>query len=90
VFAIIVVPLSCADLEEQVTVQAMMAVARFLAIFVMVGGSLYALMFDRIDSQTIGKVRGGQRLERSDSILPIRNIQQGRFAPCLRTYHLPT
>jgi amino acid permease len=29
----------------------MMAVARFLAIFVMVGGSLYALMFDRIDSQ---------------------------------------
>ena len=30
----------------------MMAVARFLAIFVMVGGSLYALMFDRIDSQT--------------------------------------
>mmetsp|Transcript_5270 Transcript_5270/g.10528 ORF Transcript_5270/g.10528 Transcript_5270/m.10528 type:complete len:589 (+) Transcript_5270:222-1988(+) len=52
IFGVIVVPLSCSDLEEQVTVQAMMAVARFLAIFVMVGGSLYALMFDKIDSQT--------------------------------------
>ncbi|GMH77549.1 hypothetical protein TL16_g07447, partial [Triparma laevis f. inornata] len=52
-FACLVVPLSCADLEEQVTVQAMMMVARFLAIFVMVAGSIYSICFDAVDSESL-------------------------------------
>ena len=50
-FAAIVVPLSCCNLDEQITIQGMMAVARFLAIFVMVGGSVYALLNDPENSQ---------------------------------------
>ena len=45
-FGLVVVPLSCFDLEEQVTVQAAMAIARFAAIFVMIGGSIAALFLD--------------------------------------------
>ncbi|GMH74718.1 hypothetical protein TrST_g4009 [Triparma strigata] len=55
VFACLVVPLSCADLEEQVTVQAAMMVARFLAIFVMVAGSVYSICFDGVDSESGGE-----------------------------------
>ena len=43
IFSVIVIPLSCIELDEQVGIQAFMAIIRFLAIFVMVGGSLMAL-----------------------------------------------
>jgi len=45
-FGIMVVPLSCMELDEQVSIQSFMATARFLAIFVMVAGSLLALCVD--------------------------------------------
>lgn len=43
VFGVMVIPLSCMELDEQVSIQSMMATARFAAIFVMVAGSLLAL-----------------------------------------------
>lgn len=46
VFGSVVVPLSCMDLDEQVSVQALMAVVRFAAIFIMVAGSVSGLVFD--------------------------------------------
>ena len=51
-FSIIVVPLSCLNLEEQVSVQAFMAIARFVAIFSMVFGSIFALFFDPVDNDS--------------------------------------
>ena len=46
VFGIMVVPLSCMELDEQVTIQSIMATVRFMAIFVMVFGSTLALFMD--------------------------------------------
>jgi len=43
-FAIVVLPLSCMELDEQVGIQSLMALVRFLAIFIMVGGSIAALV----------------------------------------------
>jgi amino acid permease len=46
IFGVMVIPLSCMELDEQVSIQSLMAKARFLAIFVMVAGSLVALFVD--------------------------------------------
>jgi len=46
VFALVVVPLSCMELDEQVSVQTAMAMIRFLALSVMIGGSIIALYLD--------------------------------------------
>jgi amino acid permease len=46
VFAIMVVPLSCYDLDEQVAIQSLMATVRFVALFIMIGGSVLALWLD--------------------------------------------
>jgi len=46
VFGIMVVPLSCCDLDEQVAIQSLMASVRFVALFIMIGGSSLALMLD--------------------------------------------
>eukprot|EP00566_Odontella_aurita_P008689 CAMPEP_0113589674 /NCGR_PEP_ID=MMETSP0015_2-20120614/36220_1 /TAXON_ID=2838 /ORGANISM="Odontella" /LENGTH=845 /DNA_ID=CAMNT_0000495721 /DNA_START=23 /DNA_END=2560 /DNA_ORIENTATION=+ /assembly_acc=CAM_ASM_000160 len=46
VFGSVVVPLSCTELDEQVAVQAVMACVRFVAILIMVGGSVMALFLD--------------------------------------------
>lgn len=46
VFGMLVVPLSCVDLDEQVSVQSIMATVRFVAMFIMIGGSLLALFLD--------------------------------------------
>ena len=40
IFGTIVIPLSCMELEEQVSIQAIMALVRFLAIFTMIFGSI--------------------------------------------------
>jgi len=47
-----VLPLSLVDLESQITIQAAMAVARFVAIFIMVAGSVYALLTDPTDNNS--------------------------------------
>mmetsp|Transcript_31304 Transcript_31304/g.46273 ORF Transcript_31304/g.46273 Transcript_31304/m.46273 type:complete len:407 (+) Transcript_31304:1-1221(+) len=49
-FSAVVIPLSCAELEEQIHVQAIMAAIRFLAIFIMAAGSLVALFYDDVDN----------------------------------------
>ena len=46
IFGALVVPLSCMELDEQVTIQSIMAYVRFAAIFVMVFGSAFALLYD--------------------------------------------
>ena len=46
IFAAMVVPLSCIELDEQISVQSFMAAVRFVAIFVMVAGSVLSLWFD--------------------------------------------
>jgi amino acid permease len=46
VFGVLVVPLSCMELDEQVSIQSLMASMRFLAIFIMVAGSLAGLLLD--------------------------------------------
>jgi hypothetical protein len=52
VFGAMVIPLSCFELDEQISVQSLMAAVRFLAIFIMVFGSILALLFDgsRVDA----------------------------------------
>lgn len=45
-FACLVVPLSCFELDEQITIQSLLAALRFVAIFIMVFGSLLALFLD--------------------------------------------
>jgi len=50
-FGILVVPLSCMDLDEQFFVQAICAFVRFLSIGLMVIGSVVAILFDFKDSQ---------------------------------------
>ncbi|CAB9521837.1 Transmembrane amino acid transporter protein [Seminavis robusta] len=46
IFGLMVVPLSCVELDEQISLQSIMAAVRFLAIFIMVFGSLLALFLD--------------------------------------------
>jgi amino acid permease len=50
IFAVMVIPLSCMELDEQVSIQSLMATARFVAIFIMVVGSLVALFTDNKNS----------------------------------------
>mmetsp|Transcript_22070 Transcript_22070/g.28574 ORF Transcript_22070/g.28574 Transcript_22070/m.28574 type:complete len:541 (+) Transcript_22070:107-1729(+) len=49
-FMLIVVPLSCLDLREQITVQVAMSVIRFAAIAIMIFGSLYGIFYDPEDN----------------------------------------
>lgn len=53
-FAAIVIPLSCMELDEQVSMQSLMATARFVAIFIMVAGSLLALFVDDSEERKSG------------------------------------
>jgi amino acid permease len=53
IFGFMVVPLSCMELDEQITAQSIMAYLRFLAIGIMIGGSLLALLID--DSRASGQ-----------------------------------
>ena len=46
VFAAMVIPLSCVELDEQIEIQSFMAGIRFVAIFIMVFGSLLSLLLD--------------------------------------------
>jgi hypothetical protein len=46
IFSLVVVPLSIMDLTEQVKIQSLMAAVRFATIFIMVGGSVFALFKD--------------------------------------------
>lgn len=46
VFGIMVIPLSCCDLEEQVAIQSIMASIRFVALGIMILGSTMALLLD--------------------------------------------
>ena len=46
IFAAMVVPLSCVELDEQISVQSLMAAVRFVAIFIMVFGSILSLLLD--------------------------------------------
>ena len=43
VFGTIVVPLSCSELDEQISIQIVMAVMRFVAIFLMIAGSIIGI-----------------------------------------------
>eukprot|EP00547_Thalassionema_nitzschioides_P006765 CAMPEP_0194222362 /NCGR_PEP_ID=MMETSP0156-20130528/32762_1 /TAXON_ID=33649 /ORGANISM="Thalassionema nitzschioides, Strain L26-B" /LENGTH=271 /DNA_ID=CAMNT_0038953125 /DNA_START=182 /DNA_END=994 /DNA_ORIENTATION=- len=52
IFGAIVLPLSCMELDEQVSIQSLMAAARFFAIFVMVAGSIMALLVDDSPERT--------------------------------------
>jgi hypothetical protein len=46
IFGAMVIPLSCAELDEQLSIQSVMATIRFAAMFIMIGGSVVALLFD--------------------------------------------
>lgn len=50
IFGLMVIPLSCMDLEEQLAMQSLMAAVRFLAISVIVLGSTFALCSDQSNS----------------------------------------
>lgn len=50
VFAAIVIPLSCSDLTEQIHVQLLMAVVRFVALLIMIVSASYAMFADPYDS----------------------------------------
>ena len=52
IFGFLVLPLSCVELDEQVSVQSVMATVRFVAIFVMVVGSVIGLLVDDSDNNT--------------------------------------
>eukprot|EP01135_Chromosphaera_perkinsii_P002355 Nk52_evm9s222 gene=Nk52_evmTU9s222 len=49
-FSAIVVPLSCLDLTEQISVQVFLTVARFLTFFLMIGSCIVAILTDPDDS----------------------------------------
>ena len=53
IFFVIVLPLSCLERDEQVTVQSIMAIVRFVVIFIIIFGSALALLIDdsRSDSR---------------------------------------
>lgn len=59
VFGCMVVPLSCFELDEQIGIQALMAIVRFIAIFIMVFGSLLALFLD--DSHVVNSLRDSEK-----------------------------
>lgn len=50
IFACIVVPLSCLDLTEQITIQVMLTIARFITVGIMLFGSIIAMYTDVNDS----------------------------------------
>lgn len=50
IFGSMVIPLSCMDLEEQLGMQSLMAAVRFIAIAVVVFGSMFALFVDESNS----------------------------------------
>jgi len=50
IFGTMVVPLSCLELDEQISIQFAMAIVRFLSIFIMVGGAVIALLIDENNS----------------------------------------
>mmetsp|Transcript_4879 Transcript_4879/g.8675 ORF Transcript_4879/g.8675 Transcript_4879/m.8675 type:complete len:556 (-) Transcript_4879:276-1943(-) len=50
IFSVIVVPLSCAELREQINVQVAMSLLRFAAIFIIVFGAMYGIYKDPIDN----------------------------------------
>jgi amino acid permease len=52
IFGMMVIPLSCMELDEQVSIQTIMALVRFVAIFIIVFGSVSALYLD--DSESSG------------------------------------
>jgi amino acid permease len=52
-FGLMVIPLSCMELDEQVAIQSIMAHVRFVAIFVMVLGSMVALSIDGSKSKSM-------------------------------------
>ena len=60
IFGVMVIPLSCMELDEQVSIQSLMAKARFLAIFVMVAGSLVALFVDDSEDRLGGIPSSGR------------------------------
>lgn len=49
VFAVIVIPLSCSDLTEQIYVQLTMSVVRFAALLIMIFSASYAIFADPYD-----------------------------------------
>lgn len=51
IFGFMVIPLSCMDLEEQLVIQSLMAAVRFVAIAVVVFGSVFALFADPSHSE---------------------------------------
>ena len=59
IFGVMVLPLSCMELDEQVSIQSLMAKVRFLAIFVMVAGSLLALFVDDSEDRLGGIAPNG-------------------------------
>lgn len=50
VFAVIVIPLSCSDLTEQIHVQLLMSIVRFGALLIMIASASYAMYADPYDS----------------------------------------
>lgn len=53
IFGIMVIPLSCYDLDEQVAIQSLMASVRFVALFIMIAGSSLALLLDDDNSDRL-------------------------------------
>ncbi|DAZ96329.1 TPA: hypothetical protein N0F65_008453 [Lagenidium giganteum] len=53
VFAVIVIPLSCSDLTEQIMVQLAMSVVRFVALLIMIFSAAYAIHADPYDSGAV-------------------------------------
>jgi amino acid permease len=49
-FALVVVPLSCVDLAEQINIQVVMSILRFVSLATLVVGTLVAVCMDRQDS----------------------------------------
>ena len=49
-FASIAVPLSCVDLTEQISIQVVLTLARFLTFFTMIGSCLYGIFADPYDA----------------------------------------
>eukprot|EP01041_Mallomonas_annulata_P007221 gene7221-14724_t len=50
-FSIIVIPLSCMELSEQIQIQVIMSILRFISLGILLFGSIFALFFDLKDSQ---------------------------------------
>ncbi|ETW01385.1 hypothetical protein H310_06934 [Aphanomyces invadans] len=59
VFGLVVVPLSCVDLNEQIHVQVVMAIVRFVALTTMIVSAFVALFVDSQDSGTSSPISQG-------------------------------